>query len=315
MFATLVTVLGLAAPSAHAIPRTFVSGTGSGATCTRAAPCATFQAAHDATDANGEINCVDAGEFGRVTITKSITIDCAGTAGVIADSAFGISINTAGVVVRVRNLTIDGSNGAFNGITFATGAALIVENCVIANHTTSTPGGSGIGIKFDPPAGVTAKLLVSNTLFSNNHVGTSGGGMRITVGPGSARAVLSGLRLENNAVGIQVQSVAGSGGGLAAVQVRDSVAADNSTGVLAVTGGPGAATLSVTVDRSSSLLNASNGVHAQGPSSFVLVGRSTVISNGTGLKADGGGQIFSYQNNHGTGNVTDGAPTAFLTVK
>ena len=43
--------------------RSWVSGTGSGTACTRAAPCADFQAAHDATSAGGEINCVDAGDF------------------------------------------------------------------------------------------------------------------------------------------------------------------------------------------------------------------------------------------------------------
>jgi len=30
---------------------------------------------------HGEINCVDPGGFGAVTITKSITIDCHGTIG------------------------------------------------------------------------------------------------------------------------------------------------------------------------------------------------------------------------------------------
>src|SRR5947209_11059218 len=94
----------LSAPVAQAIPRTFVSGTGSGTTCTRTTPCATFQAAHDATDAGGEVNCVDAGEFGAVTVTKSITIDCTGTVGTVATTTPSISINAAGAVVRLRGL-------------------------------------------------------------------------------------------------------------------------------------------------------------------------------------------------------------------
>jgi hypothetical protein len=33
------------------------------------------------------------------------------------------------------------------------------------------------------------------------------------------------------------------------------------------------------------------------------------------LPGPGGGQILSYQNNHLTGNVTDGTPTGTLAVK
>src|ERR1700750_896995 len=83
---------------AQAIPRSFVSAAGGGAACTRALPCATFQAAHDATDANGEIDCIDAGQFGGVVITKSITIDCTGTIGAGANT---ITINTTSAVVRL----------------------------------------------------------------------------------------------------------------------------------------------------------------------------------------------------------------------
>jgi len=47
----------------------------------------------------------------------------------------------------------------------------------------------------------------------------------------------------------------------------------------------------------------------------IHIGNSTVIGNGTGLNAVGGGKIFSYQNNQATGNTTDGAPTNLLTLK
>jgi hypothetical protein len=89
----------LAATPADAIPRPWVSSAGGGAACTRAAPCATFQAAHDATDPNGEINCVDSGAFGGLSIMKSITIDCAGTTAAVDGT---ISIGTASGPVRLR---------------------------------------------------------------------------------------------------------------------------------------------------------------------------------------------------------------------
>src|SRR3989454_12741138 len=57
--------------------RTWVSGVGDDANpCSRTAPCKTFAGAISKTARNGEINCLDPGGFGAVTITKSITIDC-----------------------------------------------------------------------------------------------------------------------------------------------------------------------------------------------------------------------------------------------
>src|SRR5262245_44167840 len=62
---------------------TFVSATGSDASpdCSFAAPCQSFQSAHDKTLADGTIYCRDTDIYGRITITKSITIDCGGVGG------------------------------------------------------------------------------------------------------------------------------------------------------------------------------------------------------------------------------------------
>src|SRR5689334_18173709 len=100
--AAMLALVALVAP-AHAIPTTFVSQTGGGTACTRAAPCASFQAAHDVTDAGGQIICVDPGVFNAAIITKSITIDCSGTIGATAS---GFQVNAPGAVVRLRGLSI-----------------------------------------------------------------------------------------------------------------------------------------------------------------------------------------------------------------
>ena len=64
--------------------RTWVSGVGDDVNpCSRTAPCKTFAGAISKTATNGEINCLDPGGFGAVTITKSITIDCEDTQGSI----------------------------------------------------------------------------------------------------------------------------------------------------------------------------------------------------------------------------------------
>ena len=75
--------------------------------------------------------------------------------------------------------------------------------------------------------------------------------------------------------------------------------------------------VSVTLDRSAALLNEMAGIAAIGsgvpaPPTFVLLGKSAVSSNGTGLLPSGGGNILTYQNNHRAGNVADGAATATL---
>ena len=55
--------------------RTWVSGTGDDANpCSRQAPCKTFAGAISKTYVHGEINALDPGGYGTVTITKSITI-------------------------------------------------------------------------------------------------------------------------------------------------------------------------------------------------------------------------------------------------
>src|SRR5882762_7279115 len=75
--------------------RTWVSGVGDDANpCSRTAPCKTFAGAISKTQAGGEIDCIDPGGFGAVTITKSMTIDCGATLGsVLAALTNGININ------------------------------------------------------------------------------------------------------------------------------------------------------------------------------------------------------------------------------
>src|SRR5437899_9540885 len=55
--------------------RTWVSGVGDDANpCSRTAPCKTFAGAISKTAPGGEIDALDPGGFGAVTITKAITV-------------------------------------------------------------------------------------------------------------------------------------------------------------------------------------------------------------------------------------------------
>src|ERR1700754_4824821 len=103
----------LAAAPAHAqAAPTWGSGVGDDVTpCSRTAPCKTFAGAISKTAAGGEIDCLDPGGFGTVTITKSITIDGGTDAGgILSSGQNGINVN-AGVndKVVIRNLVIQGT--------------------------------------------------------------------------------------------------------------------------------------------------------------------------------------------------------------
>jgi hypothetical protein len=297
-------------PGTPAQARTWVSGTGSGTTCSRTSPCATFQAAHDASSAGDEIDCIDAGDFTggiNLTITKSITIDCGGTLG--AHRIVNISVNGAGITVRLRNLSLQGEGVGSAAINFINGAALYVENCAIYGWQ----GGVGQGIRFTPPDGVTATLHVTDSIINNNGLASNGGGIGIApAGSGSARVVIERSRIEGNTYGIYAVGTGSTG--VIIVHVKDSIVTNNVFDGIGAYTSAGHSTVSMTVDRSSSLLNGGNGILAQGPAAFVFLANSTVMSNVTGLKASGG-TIVSYQDNHLTGNVSDGAPTAMLSVK
>src|SRR5947209_8740468 len=112
----------VAAPAHAQATRTWVSGVGDDANpCSRTAPCKTFAGAISKTAVGGEINCLDPGGFGAVTITKSLTIDChevygsvlvAGTnAIVIPFDNFADAFKT----VRLRNINFNGIGGAATG--------------------------------------------------------------------------------------------------------------------------------------------------------------------------------------------------------
>src|SRR5579862_797053 len=130
-----------ATPAEAQATRTWVSGVGNDADpCSRTAPCKTFAGALSKTATGGEIDCLDPGGFGTVTITKSITIDCSGTFGsILASATNGINVNGAGVKVNLRGLSINGAGTTIgiNGINFTQGAKLTVENCFITNFSNA----------------------------------------------------------------------------------------------------------------------------------------------------------------------------------
>src|SRR5215469_5067289 len=103
--------------------RTWVSGVGDDANpCSRTAPCKTFAGAISKTAVGGEIDVLDPGGFGAVTITKSISIEACCIAGVLVSNVNGIVVQApAGSNVVIRGITFEGLGTGLAGIKFISG--------------------------------------------------------------------------------------------------------------------------------------------------------------------------------------------------
>jgi hypothetical protein len=281
---------------------TFVKSTGGGTLCTLAAPCGTFPDAQTATAEGGEIHCLDSGYVVGGNISKSITIDCAGSATVTG--AFIVS--GTGIIVTIRNLTFSGVYRYVAGIQFFNGAALLVENCVIANYTYSA------GIRFGPSS-PGSKLVVTDTMVRGSGSGSAGGG--IVISPqsgGSAQVVLNRVSVDKNIFGI-VADGSGSTAGIN-MTITDSVSSGNLNDGIIATTPAGGAPIGILVTNSKSANNGF-GIRSLGAGVTVRVESSKVVGNSTGLAFSGGGALQSYGNNAVDANAVNGAFSGPIPLK
>jgi hypothetical protein len=173
-----------AAPASAQATRTWVSGVGDDANpCSRTAPCKTFAGAISKTAGGGEINVLDPGGFGAVTIQKSITISADHVeAGVLVSGTNGIIV-AAGIAdtVVLEGLDIEGLGTGINGVRFDSGALLVIERCKIHKFATN-----GV-LANSSTAG--ARTVINKSLILSN--GTSGnvntGG--VDVGPAGSNII------------------------------------------------------------------------------------------------------------------------------
>jgi hypothetical protein len=272
-----------------------VSGVGSDANpCSRTEPCKTFAGALARTGAKGEINVLDPGGFGTVTITKSVTISSEGfEAGVLANGTNAIVINAGPTdVVVLRGLDLEGIGTGLAGIKVLAAGVVHVENCTINGFTQ-------MGIDFVPAAlaASTSQLHVSHTILRNNG-GSSSGGIRVKPGANvSAKVSIEDSVLRNNQLGLKVEDNS-------SVTVTNTVAANNvTTGFLAIASAGGPANLNLFGCTSS---GHSNGVRAENPTAFVRAAHSMLIANTSGFSTAGGGHTISFSN---TFNADPGAPS------
>lgn len=284
--------------------RTWVSGVGDDVNpCSRTAPCKTFAGAISKTAAGGEIDALDPGGFGTVTITKAITIDGGGSlASILASGTNGVNVIAgAGDVVVLRNLSINGappSVAGLIGVNATACKALHIENCRIMTFRA----GTGVGINFAPRAN--SNLFVRNTIIADCSVG----GILVKPSAVYAGVMLEQVSLVNNGYGVHAED----GGHVKAFRC---VATNNTgSGFEAISGG-GPLYAFMILEGCSSSFNGGAGVSAAGAFGPAVISNSTFDGNGKGLDATFAATITSIGGNKIIYNGVDGNPNTTLPAK
>ena len=290
-----VALILLVAPANAQATRTFVSATGDDVNpCSRTAPCKTFAGALSKTFINGEIDCLDLGGYGTISITKSITIDCTGTFGSILRAARPASSSTfrsartirTCSVVRLRGISINGPGASgtigtrtgIDGIRVLSATSVFVEDTVISEFSqqgievaaaaTTALTLDNVVIRNTNVSGVTLATSSGEVVASFNNVRIDGTPLALSAA-NNVRANIRGVNLPHNTTGIQTSGV------------NNIINAENVMISFATTGIIGSA------------------------GSTVRVSNSVITQNTTGV--GNGGSLVSMSGNSLTGNTVNGA--------
>jgi hypothetical protein len=273
--------------------RTWVSGTGDDANpCSRTSPCKTFPGAYSKTATGGEIDVLDPGGFGTITISHAITIDGGGgsMASILGSGTPGITISAGSTDdITLRNLTLTGlldyTSPGTTGIVFNSGRQLSVIHCVIEHW-------SQYGIFMNTTTAT--KMSIWNSEV--NHTGLAG---VYSSSSGSSNSVsFTNSFVTNSATGLQAHNNV-------SFEIAYSTVANNITGdgVLA----DGTSSSNVTVE-SSTVTENNIGVHAVN-NGTIRIGHNSITFNNTGmLSAPPNATVKSWMDNRVTGNGVNGSP-------
>jgi hypothetical protein len=295
------------APAAAQATRTWISGVGDDVNpCSRTAPCKTFQGAISKTASGGEINCLDPGGFGGVTITKSISIVCDNNpvSGVLVASTNGIIVNGAGVIVLISGLDIEGlgqtGSPGINGIAVVNAASVTVRKTKIRGFR------NGYGISFTPISN--ANLVIDEVQISESGMtgNVSTGGVLVQPnGLFTVQATITNSRVTNNASwGIRLDTTVTPG---SVVNATITGVTTNGNGQGGIFAKAGSGTVSATVNDSTSSFNTMWGLVANATGATMRVNNSVITNNATGIALVNSATISSYGNNVLDANGTNGA--------
>jgi hypothetical protein len=293
-----------ASPAYAQATRTWVSGLGDDANpCSRTAPCKTFPGAYSRTAVGGEIDCIDPGGFGTITIGHSITIDCRGTfASILTSSgapAVVINDSSGAANVVLRGIAITGIGSGGDAVRFLSGRSLVMEDVLIQDS-------AGLGISFTP-AGA-ARLYVNDVTITGN----AGGGVFIQpTATGTANVIFQNVRLQDNA-GTEFRIDTANGTGVVAAILNDVQFTGGVSG-LAINGPAVGGPIGVSVAGCTIEQNSGFGIALAGPNAHVRVSACHITGNGTGISVTGGGSADSYGDNLFGSNGTNGSFSSTIT--
>jgi hypothetical protein len=296
MLAIAIFMLAFASMAQAQASRTWVSGVGDDANpCSRTAPCKTWAGAISKTAPCGEIDALDPGGFGAVTITKSITLDGTGTfASILASLTTGIIINAAATdVVTIRGISINGFCNGIRGINVIQAKTVNIEDCVIfrfanegilINETSSSEMNLNVResvIRDNAGEGISLASLTGQVKATLDHVRVSGNGSNGVRALAGARVVADNCVFSHNAAnGVLADAV--GGGTIAHIRVWRSELSVNTQGVGA-------------------------GKVGNAGTSLVELGQNQINNNNAfGVNLSTGGVVETFSNNSIRGNGTDG---------
>jgi hypothetical protein len=305
LFAGLASMLASILPTAAQAQstETWVSGTGndsnSATGCQITAPCRHLGTAIPQTTPGGTVFCASPIETpGTLTISQDITIDCSQGSAAIPSSCIGsegVDINTAGIKVTLRGLTIysfDASACSTGSIgVHITAAALVrIENCKIF-------GFNGPGVEVVPSSGNVVLKIQDSPITQN------GGGVLVApTGGASVSISIERSQLEsNNGGGIKTDSA----NGIINLDIIESQISNNDgVGVNARAGG---SLNMVSIKNSVIAKNSAQGVQANGANVGVTVQTTLFDQNASGATSVvAGGHISTYGNNSIVGSSGSG---------
>jgi len=273
----------------------FVSSTGNDANnCTASYPCATIVGAYNKTNLGGAIHALSNGDFGSLTIGKSITIDGDGYRMRMSQ----ILLDATAQTIILRNITVDNvsSGGAAltgvlrSGLFFST-STLIVERATFSGNgsgqlmsigmgsggavymtdvTLLTSGAASIGA-YNAIAGTVCNVYL--TRFTTEAMSTDG----MDIDTCSAEIKDSIFRGAGH-TGLYLSSNYGN----ASAFIKNSVFSGNQTGLQTV--------------------------YSSAYTTSVKLDGNTFTGNTTGISAGPGTSVVSFRTNAFANNGTDGAP-------
>jgi Periplasmic copper-binding protein (NosD) len=250
------------------LTRSYVARTGSdGNDCSQATPCGSFATAIANTNASGEVNAVDSGNYTSFTVSKSLTVKANGGVAAVTPFTVGVTVSAgANDVVILSGLEINAfSNGGTIGIRIVSAKEVHIIDCDIF-------GGSQGGIR-DERTAAGSVLVVRDTNIHDS------AGVGVLLAGSNVRATLDNVHANANNYGIAIAS------GNSMNVNRSTFTGNRAAGVEADSGAR------LLIENSVVSNNLAAGVASA--SSVVLNNTSILYNGGPGI----GGPSYSYGNN------------------